>query len=309
MQKTENYGLKKPESTDYYDVDSMVNENMDIIDSKMKELDDGLEGMKTSFQAGCDTIVAGCTTYGCTPTSNSPDDIVTAISEIYENRYDEGYDEGIEDAEPTLQTKSASLSTSAQTIKPDSGYDGLSQVTIPAVQGTATTDDVVASKTFASATGVDQIGNIADNRGVTVDASAISSDDTYTYFTPPAGCYDENSKIRTENSNLGAELLWTNPNPTNAFNPQTIELDLSNYKGILVESIISPNTNIKLTGYREFNYAHDGYIGGSNGSDTSYGRAFTISETSITFRNAVIKSSIDNSTIIPQKIYGTKFNL
>jgi len=38
MQKTENYGLNKPESTDFYDVEDF-NSNMDVIDTKMKELE------------------------------------------------------------------------------------------------------------------------------------------------------------------------------------------------------------------------------------------------------------------------------
>lgn len=39
MQKTENYGLNKPESTDFYDVEHF-NNNMDVLDAKMKEIED-----------------------------------------------------------------------------------------------------------------------------------------------------------------------------------------------------------------------------------------------------------------------------
>lgn len=39
----------------------------------------------------------------------------------------------IPNAEPTLQTKTVTPSTSAQTVKPDSGYDGLAQVTVNAM--------------------------------------------------------------------------------------------------------------------------------------------------------------------------------
>ena len=46
--------------------------------------------MTENFQDGCDTIVAGCTTYGATPTSNSPTDIVNAIKKIYTDRYNSG---------------------------------------------------------------------------------------------------------------------------------------------------------------------------------------------------------------------------
>ena len=50
--------------------------------------------MTENFQDGCDTIVAGCTTYGATPTSNSPTDIVNAIKKIYTDRYNSGVTNG-----------------------------------------------------------------------------------------------------------------------------------------------------------------------------------------------------------------------
>lgn len=43
-------------------------------------------------------------------------------------------------SDPKLQTKSATPKTSSQTIKPDSGYDGLSQVTISAVTSSIDSD-------------------------------------------------------------------------------------------------------------------------------------------------------------------------
>lgn len=208
------------------------------------------------------------------------------------------------ETEMSLQSKSVSLSTSAQTVKPDSGYDGLSQVSVPAVTGTAAVGDVVVGKTFNSATaGIGKTGTLADKtgtpdysatasldatnsrlkmkipaqgkygtgnylyaaystiasligltaaklvkgntilgitgnsnnmdtsggdataaqilsgkkacvdgelrtgtmtnrQGTTVDATAVSQDDTYTYFTTPAGSYSTKSKVRTPNSNL-----------------------------------------------------------------------------------------------------------
>ena len=53
-----------------------------------------MNDIEQSFRDGCDTIVAGCTTYGSTPATNSPTDIVTAIKNIYTNRYNSGYNSG-----------------------------------------------------------------------------------------------------------------------------------------------------------------------------------------------------------------------
>ena len=110
-----------------------------------------------------------------------------------------------------LQSKSASLSTSAQTIKPDSAYNGLSQVTVPAVTGNADKSNVLSGKTFNSATaGIGQSGTMPNKAGTTVEASAVSQDDDYTYLTIPAnGYYNTSSKVKTANSNLGNELTVT----------------------------------------------------------------------------------------------------
>lgn len=118
---------------------------------------------------------------------------------------DPGYD-GLSQvkASITTQTKSVNLSTSQQVVKPDSGKV-LSQVTVPAVTGSAGLKDVVTGKTFNSATaGVGKTGTLPDKRGTTVDAAAVNQDDNYTYFTVPTeAVYDAKSKLRTLSSNLG----------------------------------------------------------------------------------------------------------
>lgn len=48
------------------------------------ELNSNIVSLQNSFQDGCDTIMAACTTLGVTPSSNSPEDIVTAIQQIYD---------------------------------------------------------------------------------------------------------------------------------------------------------------------------------------------------------------------------------
>ena len=122
---------------------------------------------------------------------------------------DPGYD-GLSQvkASITTQTKSVNLSTSQQVVKPDSGKV-LSQVTVPAVTGSAGLKDVVTGKTFNSATaGVGKTGTLPDKRGTTVDAAAANQDDNYTYFTVPTeAVYDAKSKLRTLSSNLSGKSL------------------------------------------------------------------------------------------------------
>ena len=119
---------------------------------------------------------------------------------------DTGYD-GLSQATASivLQEKAATLKTSAQNITPDSGKL-LSKVSVPAVPGNAALTNVLAGKTFSSETaGVGKTGTMANKAGTTVKASAISQDDNNTYLTiPAAGYYEEKSKVYTENSNLKA---------------------------------------------------------------------------------------------------------
>ncbi len=80
---------------------------------------------------------------------------------------------------PRLQAKNAALSTAAQAIKPDSGYDGLSQVAIPAVTGNAAQGDVLSGRTFNSATaGIAKAGTLADKTGAADYSATASLDNT-----------------------------------------------------------------------------------------------------------------------------------
>ena len=60
----------------------------------LKSQNSKIQTIEQSFRAGCNTIVSGCTTYGSTPASNSPADIVTSIKNIYTNRYNSGHSAG-----------------------------------------------------------------------------------------------------------------------------------------------------------------------------------------------------------------------
>ena len=102
---------------------------------------------------------------------------------------DSGYD-GLSQATAaiTLQEKTAALSTAAQSITPDSGKV-LSKVTVPAVTGTAGTGDVLSGKTFSSAAGVNKTGAMA-NQGAWTGATSGSGN-----VAIPAGYHNGNGYV------------------------------------------------------------------------------------------------------------------
>lgn len=110
---------------------------LNYVDGVTSSIQTQINNLKASFQDGCDTIVAGCTTYGDTPASNSPSDIVTSIKNIYNNRYNSG-------------------------------------VTATKV-GTATAAHVLSGKTFTNSSGVGIAGTMPNNGAVSQALAANGS--------------------------------------------------------------------------------------------------------------------------------------
>lgn len=163
------------------------------------------KGVPTAQDAEFATMAANVRKIKTNPTLQTKTVTLDASNTTQTLTPDSGYD-GLSQvkASITTQTKSVNLLTSQQVVKPDSGKV-LSQVTVPAVTGSAGLKDVVTGKTFNSATaGVGKTGTLLDKRGTTVDAAAVNQDDNYIYFTVPTeAVYDAKSKLRTLSSNLG----------------------------------------------------------------------------------------------------------
>lgn len=215
--QTTNLQLIKPDENDYYDI-SVQNENMDKIDETIHSLSTNVEEVKKSVSDGKTLVANAITGKGISTSKDATfQTMATNISAI--------------ETKPTLQAKTVALSTSSQTIKADSGYDGLSQVTVPAVSGNAVAGDVLSGKTFASASGVNQSGTMVNNGAVN---QTLAINGTYTI---PSGYHNGSGKVTQSITTKGAAT----------YTPGTSNQTISSGQYLTGTQTIKGDANLKAT--------------------------------------------------------------
>ena len=152
--------------------------------------------------------------------------------------------------------KTASLAAGASYTIPVGYHDGTGKVTANSLasqtDGTATAAQILSGKT-AYVDGKKVTGSMGNKAGTTVEASAVTQDDTNTYFNiPAAGYYDTNSKVYTPNSNLTSNnitvIAQPQDNDSTAVGRQpTVTIDLERNGIYLIASGTAYNQTQDIT--------------------------------------------------------------
>ena len=84
-----------------------------VLMDKANQLNSEMASMKTSFQAGVDTLYNKCKGRGATPSAKTPTAIASAIDKIYTDRYNAGFSAGEAAASYSVEDISSKLSAYA----------------------------------------------------------------------------------------------------------------------------------------------------------------------------------------------------
>ena len=180
------------------------------------------------------------------------------------------------------------------------------------IDGTVSFEDVTDYTQVGSTFGAAQINATNEAVNNAADASKIIDSLETIKANTQSGYIAGALAVKALDSNLGAKLLWTNPNPGSKFSGQTIPLDLTNYDGVIIEFNVANSVNSLLT--RAYIKKSDGsqYLSAGglyNPSNAkSRGRTVSVSNTGIVLGNGYTDAT-DNGACIPIKIYGTNLSL
>ena len=111
--------------------------------------------------------------------------------------------------------------------------------------------------------------------------------------------------------NSGVDLLWENPTPVDAFEAQTISLDLTKYDGIIITFIGQPNWTAETGFYISKNITQLCSVSVEQDSQSATGawyRMVSVSDTEVIIGLPLDSASVTKAAVIPIKIYGVAEN-
>lgn len=124
------------------------------------------------------------------------------------------------------------------------------------------------------------------------------------------------NQFNEQNKNLGMDLLWTNDNVSSAFSSQTLNLDLSKYRLVMIITKFINSSSLERRNYKYFtDYMPVGITANIGGTcDLMAYRKITVNTNRIVFEsgktvsswNSNNSDSANNEYAIPFKIYGIK---
>lgn len=116
--------------------------------------------------------------------------------------------------------------------------------------------------------------------------------------------------MMTVGNEMKIDLLWENLNPKNSFSPQTIPLsNLTDYDMLRVysyTSITSTLVNVAETFSKIGDRALMSYVGWDSQAVT-HDRSATVTETGLSVTAGSRAGVLNNTVMIPYRIYGIKF--
>lgn len=166
----------------------------------------------------------------------------------------------------------------------------------------------IATVESAQATQNHAVGDyILLNGQLYVVTAAVNTGESFVEGTNISAAVIGDTLTALNNGLIQMDLLWTNPNPSASFSPQTISLDLSEYDMVMVSAYAAG------PGADSFAFSFIGRNGHLFGqANTRHYRNFYVSASGVAFEAGysadanVGVASVNNATQIPQNIYGIK---
>ena len=140
-----------------------------------------------------------------------------------------------------------------------------------------------------------------------VSAYTLFASDTV--YTPRDETWEVNnvkSALDDLKGKIDITLLWENQSPKSAFGGQTINLNLSDYKTVLVETLSCFGADLDDGRPNAINVVTVGNTSGLADAGSGDMRSISVTTSSITFGNAKYAQWDDNGCVIPYKVYGMK---